>query len=357
MSSPSPKDLYLHIPYCSGKCAYCSFFSGPPPASPENYVQTLIKEYRTRACEVKPLHTLYCGGGTPALLGCQGFRQLREAPFLHFEEDYEWTVELHPATISKPLLETLVECGVNRLSIGVQSFNDTTLEYCHRRHTVEMALKGIALARQFIPDTGIDLIAGLPSVTPQQWETTLDTALALQLPHLSIYGLSIEPGSFWHRQGIQPPDDVLLCEALTVAHEKLTAVGFDHYEISNYAQTGYRCKHNLNTWLGGDYLGLGEGAHSRLGCQRRDGLGHTIILTPFEDACERAFTSLRLKQPFDIQQIIRHFPLLQPFEQALQKKVHFFQQHHLLDSNAIPTARGFEVVDAMIRECYLVVKD
>lgn len=356
MNSPSPKDLYLHIPYCSGKCAYCSFFSGPPPASPENYVQTLIEEYQSRACNVAPLRTLYCGGGTPALLGVQGFRRLREAPFLHFEEDYEWTVELHPAAISAQLLETLATCGVNRLSIGVQSFDDKTLRHCNRRHTAKMALEGIALARQYIPDTGIDLIAGLPNVTAQQWEATLDTALALQLPHLSIYGLSIEPGSLWHRQGRQPPDEELLCHALDVAHEKLTSAGFEHYEISNYAQEGYRCKHNLNTWLGGDYLGLGQGAHSRLGGLRREGNGETFTLTPLEDTCERAFTALRLRKPFDIQQLIQRFPRLSPFASALRKKIEFFQQHHLLDANAIPTSRGFEVVDAMIRECYLVVE-
>lgn len=357
MNSPSIKDLYLHIPYCTGKCAYCSFFSGPPPAHPANYITTLAEEYQAREEELAPLDTLYCGGGTPSLLGIDGFERLRALPFITFASSYEWTVEVHPATIQSAFIERLAALGVNRLSIGVQSLDDTVLRKANRRHTVKQALEGLALARQIIPDTGIDLIAGLPGVSPQQWEETLKRVIALDLPHLSIYGLSIEEGCQWFREGRQPPEDDTLCHALSLAHEHLTAAGFEHYEISNYAKPGFQCRHNLNTWLGGDYLGLGYGAHSRCQCHRQEGNGERFTLSPLEDSCERAFTQLRLRQPFDIPSLIQKYPLLSPAQKRLEQKVALFSAHALLDADLCPTPRGFEVVDAMIRECYRAIDD
>lgn len=353
MNSPSSiKDLYLHIPYCTGKCAYCAFHSGLPPPHPEDYVETLIEMSRPYRTVLTPLATLYCGGGTPGLLGVEGFQRLRQAPFMVFKEGYEWTVELHPTTCTPALLETLAEIGVNRISIGVQSFFDPTLLACHRRHTAQQARDAIALARTFIPDTGIDLIAGLPGIDESLWQATLEEAIAFDLPHLSVYGLSIDEGSRWHREGHPSPDPDLLCDRIAVAAELLTRAGFERYETSNYAKPGYRCQHNLNTWRGGDYLGLGHGAASRLGLQRLDGFGQTTMLTPLEDAFERALTHLRLSDGFPMDTLLARFPLLKPYRTRWEETLKQLERHGLLTACGAPTTRGYEVLDALMREFY-----
>jgi coproporphyrinogen III oxidase-like Fe-S oxidoreductase len=272
-----------------------------------------------------------------------------------FEKRYEWTVELHPTTCTPALLETLATLGVNRLSIGVQSFHDPTLLACNRRHTVAQAKAAITLARSIIPDTGIDLIAGLPGVDAAQWQATLETALAFDLPHLSIYALSIDEGSLWHRQGRQEPSPDLLCDVLASAEALLASAGLERYETSNYAKPGYRCQHNLNTWHGGDYLGLGEGAASRLGRRRRDGSGQITTLSPLDDALERALTHLRLNEGFSIAAILQRFPLLEPYRKGWEANLAFLQSHALLDAKGAPTTRGYEVLDALIRSFYDVV--
>ncbi|MDO4527346.1 MAG: hypothetical protein Q4C03_00965, partial [bacterium] len=236
--------------------------------------------------------------------------------------------------------------------IGIQSFSDATLLACNRRHTAQQAREAIALARSFIPDTGIDLIAGLPCVDESLWQATLEEVIALDLPHLSVYGLSIDEGSRWHREGRPSPDPDLLCDGLAVAAEMLTAAGFERYETSNYAKPGYRCKHNLNTWRGGDYLGLGEGAASRLGRQRRDGFGQITTLTPLEDALERALTHLRLCDGFPVDTLLARFPILEPYREAWKKTLKAFEQYGLLTARGAPTSRGYEVLDAITRAFY-----
>ncbi len=342
--------LYLHIPYCSGKCHYCAFVSGPPPEHPERYVDTLLREVEARALELTPAESLYCGGGTPALLGVKGFRSLAASGLTHLMPQAEWTVELHPAAVTQELVETLAEVGVNRLSIGVQAFDDVTLQRCNRRHTVKQALDAIELARNVIPDTGIDLIAGLPGITPEKWHATLKQALALELPHLSIYALSIDAGSAWHRQGFPPPDADAVCDAIATAAQHLEEKGLRRYETSNYARPGFECKHNLNTWHGGDYIGLGYGAASRIGLLRRYGSGEEETLSPLEDALERALTTLRLSEGFNLDEIIARYPLLHPYRTHWQKSLKDFYDHGLLTATYAPTLRGYEVLDAIERE-------
>lgn len=353
MNSPSLiKDLYLHIPFCTGKCAYCAFHSGLPLSHPETYIDTLIERSQPYLASLAPLQTIYCGGGTPGLLGIKGFQRLKNAPFMIFEKDYEWTVELHPSTCTPILLETLATLGVNRISIGVQSFHDVTLLACNRRHTAQQARDAIALARTFIPDTGIDLIAGLPGIDEILWQRTLEDTIALDLPHLSVYGLSIDEGSRWHREGHPSPDPDLLCDMLAITAEKLTHAGFERYETSNYAKPGHRCKHNLNTWHGGDYLGLGDGAASRLGRQRLNGFGQTTVLTPLDDALERALTHLRLCDGFPLDTLLARFPLLEPYREAWKKILKEFERYGLLSTIGAPTTRGYEVLDAITRAFY-----
>ncbi len=340
---------YYHIPFCTGRCHYCAFLSGPPPAHPETYVDELLREAEARPLSFQPLTTLYCGGGTPALLGEKGFRRLKAAGLCTLAPDGEWSVELHPATVTQALVETLAELGVTRLSLGVQAFSDATLQRCNRRHSVRQALDAIALARQWIPDTGIDLIAGLPGVTEVEWRATIQQALALDLPHLSIYGLSIDEGSAWAREGVSPPDPDALCDALAWTAETLAAAGLQRYETSNYAREGFCCRHNLNTWQGGDYVGLGRGAVSRIGLQRRYGDGREETLSPLEDALERALTELRLAFGFNLESIVTRYPLLLPFKERWTKVLAMAHREGLLTAAFAPTPRGYEVLDALER--------
>lgn len=345
------KHLYLHFPLCTGRCAYCAFLSGQPPADPAAYVDNLLREAATRGVpSLGPLDSLYCGGGTPALLGERGFIRLRESGLFSLAKDAEWTVELHPAAVTKSLVRTLADIGVTRLSIGVQAFDDTTLARCNRRHTVRQALDAITIARAAITDTGIDLIAGLPGVSPAEWTQTLHRTLSLNLPHVSVYALSIEPESTWGRAGMPPPDPDALCDAVAEAADALSAAGLRRYETSNYARPGLECRHNLNTWHGGDYLGLGRGAVSRLGCLRRTGDGTEETLSPEDDALERALTGLRLAEGFNLEATLARFPILAPYREHWAKCLADFRTYGLLTADNAPTRRGYEVLDAMERE-------
>ena len=345
------RHLYLHVPFCTGRCAYCAFLSGPPPADPATHVDALLREAAARGFPtVGPLDSLYCGGGTPALLGERGFARLRASGLFTLADGAEWTVELHPAAVTAPLVRTLAALGVTRLSLGVQAFDDATLARCNRRHTARQALEAIETARAAVPDTGIDLIAGLPGVSPAEWTRTLRRTVSLGLPHVSVYALSVEPGSAWDRAGMAPPDPDLLCDAVAEAADALAAAGLRRYETSNYARPGWECRHNLNTWHGGDYLGLGRGAASRLGLLRRSGDGDEETLTPEEDALERALTELRLAEGFDLDTTLARFPLLAPRRDRWTRLLADFRAHGLLDGANAPTRRGYEVLDAMERE-------
>lgn len=344
-----PEHLYLHFPFCTGRCGYCAFVSGPPPEDPSIYIKELINEATQRKLTLAPIKTLYCGGGTPGLLGIKGFQTLIHSGLFTFAKDYEWSVELHPTTVTHALMQTLAEIGVTRISIGVQSFDDEVLRHCNRRHTIAQALEAIIIARSFIPDTGIDLIAGLPGVTAECWHNTLEKVLELDLPHLSIYSLSIDEGSAWARAGMTPPDAEIVCNAIAEAEASLATAGLTRYETSNYAREGYQCQHNLNTWHGGDYVGLGRGAASRIGTLRRATTGEEEHLNPLEDALERALTQLRLAEGFNVKRVIEQHPLLTPFAMAWEKALAELRHYNILTEHNAPTTRGYEVLDAIER--------
>ncbi len=334
-----PDHLYFHTPYCSGKCAYCAFYSQVAKSVPLAYLTETLAPVLGQSFE-----TIYFGGGTPALIGPAGFDWIAQNG-LHAKQ--EWTVELHPAAVTPQLLTAMQACGVNRLSIGVQSFNDTALAFANRRHTAQQALTAIQLAQSIIPDTGIDLIAGLPHDTPQTWQATLDQAITLDLPHYSIYSLSIETGSAW--QNRPPPDDDLLMDAIDIAQEMLATHGIERYETSNYAKAGFTCRHNLNTWQGGDYLGLGPTASSRIGLIRQTNPSPPEVLSPEADALERALTTLRLNQGFHPDSLIARYPILAPYHDHWQQILTLCQKQDLLTSKNAPTTRGYEVLDTITR--------
>ncbi len=275
--------LYVHVPFCPARCAYCAF-----PAFPYGkervclYLSSLAREMEL-AWEVveeagrtqSPL-TVYFGGGTPTVLGEEELEQLMEAVlgFLRRRGVFpvEVSVEANPETVEKEKLSLLLRWGVNRLSLGVQSFHPRLLRLLRRRHGGEDAVRAFREARRAgFENISLDLLFALPGQSRREWEEDLEQALDLGPEHLSLYWLELEEGSLWGylaARGRLPaplPPEEEQAEMYFGALKLLTSAGYEHYEISNFARPGRRCRHNLIYWHNGEYLGLGPSAHSRLG--------------------------------------------------------------------------------------------
>jgi len=265
--------LYIHIPFCRSKCAYCAFNSracagAPPPAYLEALRLELTRVAAGWAAD-RVFTSIFIGGGTPTIYpGADLAGLLAECRrLLRFGEDPEITVETNPNTVTAESLSALAAAGVNRLSIGVQSFSDPVLAASGRSHSAAQAVAAVALAREVgFVNLNLDLIYGLPSQTLAAWRESLGTALGLSPEHLALYELSVEPDTpFAEREArgeLLLPGDDSLAEMEAVAQEMLAAHGFRRYEISNFARPGSECRHNLNYWHNGPYLGLGAGAVS-----------------------------------------------------------------------------------------------
>jgi len=276
--------LYIHIPFCIKKCIYCDFLSVPYDESyAKEYVDALCRELVLKKDSAGALKTIYIGGGTPSVLPEKCFKQLFEClrNNFNFSSSAEITIEANPGTINESKMLTLISLGVNRLSIGVQSFNDNELKLLGRIHTSDDAVRAIEL----IKDAGtrnfsIDLIYGIPMQTMDSWKQTIEKALSFSPTHISAYELTpekgtplyemIEPapplhsplGKGGHRGVIKMPDEELVLDMYGYAIDYLASSGYEHYEISNFALIGFECIHNLNYWDRGEYIGVGAGAHS-----------------------------------------------------------------------------------------------
>ncbi|MDD4101634.1 MAG: radical SAM family heme chaperone HemW [Kiritimatiellae bacterium] len=374
--------LYIHIPFCDGKCHYCGFYSVmAAPSLTELYVGLpaaeldVLREMRQIAAKT-PIRSVYMGGGTPAMLGCDGLKRLAEgiAGKLDLSGVSEWTVELNPASVNTDILDTLRAIGANRISIGAQIFDDPTLKLIGRRHSAEDAARAVAMAQDAgFGNVGIDLIAGLPGVTDELWGQTLAHALALQLKHLSVYALSVEPGTVLAAQaaaGLRLPDEEAQLAALSQAEQVLGAAGFARYEISNYALPGLECLHNLSVWRGSDYLGLGPAAASRVGKTRwtncadlsdyieavqqgRRPACERETLSDVDDALERVVFALRLAEGIGLDEIRHKFPVLSGRIGEWKKRMQGLARQQIAEPHGQRwrlTARGRDVCDAVLRE-------
>ncbi|MFZ3371962.1 MAG: radical SAM family heme chaperone HemW [Desulfitobacteriaceae bacterium] len=293
--------LYVHVPFCVRKCDYCAFFSYPLTGNKEidGYVMRdgcgKIDEDAKKDEEEKSLlavfleglgvevqryqmdapqgvSSLFIGGGTPTALDVADLERLLEVlqrGFL-FETGAEVTVEGNPGTLTEEKLELLRSYGINRFSLGVQSFNDRSLKEIGRIHTSDQVRQSIRLLRTAgFDNLNLDLMFGLPEQSLEEWQETIEQALSFRPEHLSLYGLMIEDGTPLAKRlesclGSQIPDDDLQAQMYTWAVNRLTGLGYSHYETSNFALTGLECRHNLKYWTGEDYLGLGPGAVSCL---------------------------------------------------------------------------------------------
>ncbi|EPF2930370.1 radical SAM family heme chaperone HemW [Vibrio navarrensis] len=275
MLKPPALSLYVHIPWCVQKCPYCDFNShAVKEAIPEQqYILALledldrdIEKYRLNDAP-RPLHSIFIGGGTPSLISAEGIAQLLQGieQRIAFTPEIEITMEANPGTIEAKRFAGYRAAGVTRISIGVQSFEAEKLERLGRIHGEQEAVAAAQLAHQIgLNSFNLDLMHGLPDQSIDQALADLDKAIELNPPHLSWYQLTIEPNTMFYYKPPVLPDDDDLWDIFEQGHQKLTAAGYVQYEISGYSKPGYQCRHNLNYWRFGDYLGIGCGSHGKL---------------------------------------------------------------------------------------------
>lgn len=264
--TPSFAGLYIHIPWCVRKCPYCDFNSHErrQKIDEKQYIHKLIEDYRSeRESFEGPISTVYIGGGTPSLFHADSYDFLLSE--LGLKELKEITLEVNPGTIERDDFDNYVRAGINRVSIGVQSFDAEKLESLGRIHSSEEAVSAVKQAlKSGLDSVNLDLMYGLPNQTIDQVLEDLRIAIELNPSHISWYQLTIEPNTVFGRRPPQLPLDDARAEMSEKGIELLEANGFERYEVSAFARDDKKCEHNLNYWHFGDYLGIGAGAHGKL---------------------------------------------------------------------------------------------
>lgn len=266
-----PLSLYVHIPWCIRKCPYCDFNSHKAPdALPEHaYVNALIDDLRSELghTQDRPLSSIFIGGGTPSLFSASAIKQLLEGikALMPWQDAIEITLEANPGTFEQQRFNDYRAAGINRLSIGIQSYNPGHLNSLGRVHNADEALKAADIARQAGFDNfNLDLMFGLPQQTIEQALNDLEQAIACEPTHLSWYQLTLEPNTLFHHQPPTLPDHEYLWEIQQAGQALLASHGYIQYEVSAYSKAGHQCLHNRNYWEFGDYIGIGAGAHGKL---------------------------------------------------------------------------------------------
>lgn len=270
--------LYIHIPFCAKRCLYCDFFSNTEMKFKEPYVDAIIREMELRKEYIggEPVETIYFGGGTPSQLQVADFERIFEAAARLFDISNckEVTLEANPDDMTPEYVSALRSLPFNRVSMGVQSFQEKDLRFLNRRHDRSQALRAVALCKENgIGNISIDLIYGLPGQTLDEWISNLDEAIRLDIPHISAYHLIYEEGTALYKLmeagKIAPAEEELSVSLFSTLIYKLTEAGYLHYEISNFARPGYISQHNSSYWTGKKYLGIGPSAHSYDGESRQ----------------------------------------------------------------------------------------
>ncbi len=277
--------IYIHIPFCRSRCIYCGFYSTTALDLRQRYVDALCREMEIRGeklemrgeridLSAEKIDTIYLGGGTPSQLTFDQLRQL----FIYINKVYsltthlsplttEVTIEVNPDDVTVEFAAVLQQFPINRVSMGIQTFNDQRLQFLRRRHTAQQAIEAVNRLRSAgIQNISIDLMYGFPGETLSDWQSDIDSALSLNVEHISAYCLMIEEGTPLHKMftvdGPQCVDEETERQMYYTLIDRLTAAGYEHYEISNFAKKGFRSRHNSNYWNGTPYIGLGAAAHS-----------------------------------------------------------------------------------------------
>jgi oxygen-independent coproporphyrinogen-3 oxidase len=318
--------IYLHIPFCKQACAYCNFhFTTSLRFKPE-LVDALVQEAVQEARYLsEPVSTIYFGGGTPSLLSLEELSRILDTIHQHYmvSPGAEITLEANPDDINAATLQGWKEAGINRLSIGVQSFREEELRWMNRAHTAEEAINCLQLAVAAFDNITLDLIYGSPLLSDEEWKNQVDIATGLGIKHLSCYALTVEEKTPLQKQIAlrqkAPVDPDRQARQFLLLLQWLREKGYEHYEVSNFARPGYRSRHNTAYWQGTPYLGLGPSAHSFNGRERRWNIANnnryvagiregkpsreTEVLTPVEQLNETIMIALRAREGLDLGRI------------------------------------------------------
>lgn len=319
--------LYLHIPFCKQACHYCNFHFATSLRQKPELLQAMKKELIGRAPDWQSnlFQTIYFGGGTPSLLDNEELNSILDTINKHYalSPDPEITLEANPDDIHEEKLHAWKSAGINRLSLGIQSFADADLQWMNRAHQAEQALQALQTALQIFPNLTADLIYGTPGLTDAQWEKNVNTLIDLGVPHISAYALTVEPKTPLEKQiRLQQKPEVdpeQQARQFIWLIERLESVGYEQYEISNFAKPGFRSKHNSSYWQGVAYLGIGPSAHSYQAPRRswqvannqqyinrieqQDWIHESEILTAAQQLNETIMIALRTKEGLDLQKI------------------------------------------------------
>jgi oxygen-independent coproporphyrinogen III oxidase len=269
--------LYLHIPFCHKACVYCDFHFTTSLRYKDRLLEALYAELIQRAASKSvQVETIYFGGGTPSVLSASEIKSLLAVISKHYvvSDKAEITIEANPEDIDAQKVTKWIESGINRVSLGVQSFDDADLSWMNRGHTAEQSINAVKLLQQNgIHNISLDLIFGLPNQTIDNWKLSLEKLINLDVQHVSLYNLTVEPKTALAHQvkmlKVEVAKDILSAEQFALGQEILSNAGFEQYEISNYAKSGYVSKHNSSYWRSVHYIGVGPSAHSFDGKTRR----------------------------------------------------------------------------------------
>ncbi|GGD00024.1 radical SAM family heme chaperone HemW [Undibacterium terreum] len=270
-----PLSLYIHFPWCVKKCPYCDFNSHEVKSSfDEDAYLAAVRADLEHALPLiwgRKIYTVFIGGGTPSLMSAAGLDRLLSdvRTLLPLDLDAEITMEANPGTFETDKFRSYRDSGINRLSIGIQSFNSDHLHALGRIHNGDEAMKAVAIAQKYFDNFNLDLMFALPGQTIEQARQDVETAISLAPPHLSLYHLTLEPNTYFAKYPPVIPDDDLSAEMQDLIQGKMQDAGYVNYEVSAYAKPGHESRHNLNYWNFGDYLGIGAGAHSKLSFPHR----------------------------------------------------------------------------------------
>jgi putative oxygen-independent coproporphyrinogen III oxidase len=267
-----PLSLYIHIPWCIKKCPYCDFNSHAVKSElPESaYIAALLNDLALdiqRYNITRPISSIFIGGGTPSLFSPESINRLLRGieQQLTLEQGLEITLEANPGTFESHKFSEFRQLGINRLSIGIQSFNDSLLKKLGRVHSAHEAIHAAEIAHQSGFDNfNLDLMFGLPDSSPHSSTVDIETAISLKPSHISFYQLTLEPNTWFHKFPPKLPDDEIIFSTQKQCQQLLAVHGYHQYEVSAYSKQGRQCRHNINYWQFGDYLGIGAGAHGKI---------------------------------------------------------------------------------------------
>jgi oxygen-independent coproporphyrinogen-3 oxidase len=368
--------IYVHIPFCKQACHYCNFHFSTQQKNIPAIVAAISSEIDLRRAYLqKPVTSIYFGGGTPSLLLALHINDLlnKLKEVFNVEKYAEITLEANPDDITKDQLLVWKSMGINRLSIGVQSFDEADLQWMNRAHNANHALNCLQEAVKHFDNITIDLIYGTPTLSDEQWLINIETALQLGIKHISCYALTVEPKTalekLIEKRQLENVDTDKQARHFDMLVARLEQAGFEHYEISNFAKPGFRSKHNSSYWQGKHYLGLGPSAHSFNGTSRQWNVANNALyqksieqgiipfeieqLTPTQQLNEYIMTSLRTIEGLSLESVYLKFGAVAQ-HQLLKQAKRWIQSEHMLQQkdNLILTSKGKFMADGIAADLF-----